>query len=69
MPRVKASVSEDEEAIYTSGQCHIFAIALHRLTGLPLGSIAQREPVPEKDRVFLGLSMWSDPKKNAIFQV
>ncbi len=52
MPRVKASFSEDEDAIYTSWQCHIFAIALHRLTGLPLGSIAQREPVPEKDRVF-----------------
>ncbi|WP_207063164.1 hypothetical protein [Motiliproteus sp. SC1-56] len=52
MPLIKESNHKDEECLYTGGQCHSFAIALHRITGLSLATITRKHVVPNKDRLF-----------------
>lgn len=45
---IKSNASGSREHPYTTGECHTFAIALHRLTGAPLVSIARKTPLPEE---------------------
>lgn len=42
------TITNGKEHNYLTGDCHIFAIALNRLTGYPLVSFYKRQPIPEE---------------------
>lgn len=43
------TTTDHKEHNYLTGDCHIFAIALNRLTNYPLVSFYKRHPIPEEE--------------------
>lgn len=46
---IKESTLSDQDNTYFIGDCHSFAIALHRLTGAPMMSICRKYLLPENE--------------------
>lgn len=46
---IESNAKRSPSHTYTTGDCHIFAVALHRLTGAPMVSISRQTPLPEHE--------------------
>lgn len=66
MSPIVASKVKDQEHTYTSGDCHHFAIALHRLTGAPLVSFCKDYLVNEDERLDDDDVYWSEHAHAAV---